>query len=240
MVDERRIESQKGAARGELGAGGDAGGRRICHWCKKEMSPKPRRDKTFCSRKCRQAAFRIRRRYAIDLQYGEPKVMAYADPPFPGKAYLYKNEPEYEGEVDHVELIARLRTYDGWALSTSSKALRDVLPLCPDEARVCSWGKPIGVHPKTRGLHSRWEALIVVEGRKLQPGVPDWLSAQPARYGGNLIGRKPIAFVTWMFRCLGLCHGDTLIDFYPGTGIVSAAWDEINRFGWPIRKTPGE
>ncbi len=59
-------------------------------------------------------------------------VFAYADPPYPGTAAkYYRLEPTYAGEVDHRALVASLlqERYAGWALSTSSKALRDVLPL---------------------------------------------------------------------------------------------------------------
>lgn len=54
--------------------------------------------------------------------------LAYADPPYPGKADRYaENE-----EVDHVALIEKLLTYDGWALSTDERSLRYVLALCPE------------------------------------------------------------------------------------------------------------
>lgn len=156
---------------------------------------------------------------------------AYADPPYPGlAARYYRNEPTYGGEVDHAALIASLEAsgYDGWALSTSARALRDVLPLCPEGARVCAWVKPIGASSRTRGLHNTWEPLIVVRGRKLQPGVRDWLCAQPARWGGSLPGRKPIAFCAWLFDCLGMLPGDTLDDLFPGTGVVGRAWAAVS------------
>ena len=156
--------------------------------------------------------------------------MAYADPPYPGLARkYYQHEATYAGEVDHAALIASLRTsYDGWALSTSAEALRDVLPLCPREARVCSWIKPIGACPLTYGLHNVWEPLIVVPGRALRPGVADTLRAQPARGGGTLPGRKPIAFAAWLFDCLGMLPGDALVDLFPGTGIIGRAWAELS------------
>lgn len=116
---------------------------------------------------------------------------------------------------------------DGWALSTSAAALRDLLPLCPDGARVCAWVKPHGVSGKTFGLHNAWEPLIVVGGRRKRGGVRDWLRAMPARFGGELPGRKPIAFCAWLFDCLGMVPGDTLDDLFPGTGIVSRAWGEL-------------
>jgi hypothetical protein len=71
--------------------------------------------------------------------------VAYADPPYPGQSKRhYGNHPDYAGEVDHAELVSRLVTEypDGWALSTSSTALREVLALCPEGARVAAWVNP--------------------------------------------------------------------------------------------------
>jgi len=154
---------------------------------------------------------------------------AYADPPYPGFARrLYGRE-----EVDHPALISSLvDQYDGWALSTGAYALRDILPLCPAGVRVAAWVKPIGVSSRTRGMHNAWEPVIVAPGRKLRPGRRDWLSAQPARGNGVLIGRKPEAFCVWLFELLGMLPGDKVHDLYPGTGIVGRAWAELSRQGW--------
>ena len=79
----------------------------------------------------------------IVVSIGNMKRLAYADPPYPGCAHLYKDHPDYGGEVDHAELIERIdRDYDGWLLHTSATALPKVLPLCPPEARVMAWVKP--------------------------------------------------------------------------------------------------
>lgn len=156
---------------------------------------------------------------------------AYADPPYPGRASkYYRNEPTFGGEVDHAELIASLQAsgYDGWALSTAGDALRTILPLCPPDAHVCPWVKPIGASPNTLGLQYVWEPLIVVRGRQEKPGKRDWLCAQPARFGGELPGRKPISFIAFLWQCLGARPGDTLDDRFPGTGIVKRAWDHLS------------
>lgn len=103
-----------------------------CAWCRQPAGTTP--GQVYCSRKCRQAAFRLRQRVAQDLSDAEPGRFAYADPPYPGLARkYYKNEPTFAGEVDHRQLIASLEAsnYTGWALSTSAAALRDILPMCP-------------------------------------------------------------------------------------------------------------
>jgi hypothetical protein len=159
---------------------------------------------------------------------GSPLRLAYADPPYPGRARKLYGCPE----VDHHALIAKLSTsYDGWALSTAADALRAILPMCPPHARVCAWVKLKGALPTTRGLHNCWEPLIVVQARRRPPGVRDWLSAHTARFGGSLMGRKPIAFCAWLFECLGAAPGDTFDDLFPGTGIVARAWGEFCRPG---------
>jgi hypothetical protein len=159
-------------------------------------------------------------------------AFAYADPPYPGLARrYYQQEPDYTGEVDHSELIQRLCDGwpDGWALSTSARAVGDVKRLCPPESRVCAWVKPIGVSPATFGIHNTWEPLIVYGGRHRRGGVRDWLSAQPARHGGTLPGRKPLAFALWLFELLGMVRGDRITELYPGTRIISRAWIERSR-----------
>jgi hypothetical protein len=203
---------------------------RRCAWCRSAPAPTHGR---FCSRKCRQTAFRLRRRGLLEATATDPapKAFAYADPPYLGlSSKYYRRESTFAGEVDHVALVSLLqeRHPDGWALSASARSLATLLPMCPPGARVCAWVKPHGASPQTYGLHNCWEPLIVVGGRQLRPGVRDWLSALPARGGGELPGRKPIAFCAWLFRCLGMQPGDTLADLFPGTGVVSRAWAELS------------
>jgi hypothetical protein len=76
--------------------------------------------------------------YAESVAPGHPLRLAYADPPYPGKALLYWDHPDYGGEVDHTELIARLAAHDSWALPTSAEALPVVLAFCPPGVRVAA------------------------------------------------------------------------------------------------------
>lgn len=201
-----------------------------CAWCGATIEPPDVRAR-FCGRRCRQAAWRARRGLELERSNVGRKRVAYADPPYPGLARkYYADRPEYRGEVDHVALVAELQTFDGWALSTSARALRDLLPLCPEGARVCPWVKPHPVPEATAGPHNAWEAVIVVPARLRPPGVPDFLVALPARLGGSdLPGRKPLAFVRWLVQLLGLEPGDEFVDLFPGSGVVGATWREICR-----------
>lgn len=166
--------------------------------------------------------------------------LAYADPPYPGQAArLYGGHPDYAGEVDHADLIARLMEYDGWALSTGAKMLPAVLRLCPTDVRVLAWVKtdapPFNVTPQFT-----WEPVILRGGRKYQPGDPktvrDSLVAPSSgamgagvhRDGpGHLIGRKPPRFCRWIFACLGAHTDDSLDDLFPGSGAVTRAWKQF-------------
>jgi hypothetical protein len=225
-----------------------APGRPACSWCSRRLDRfEALKGARTCSRKCRQATFRLRElavEHGVALAPGVgPRLrMVYADPPYVGRARkYYAGQPTYAGEVDHPALIASLEArracgeIAGWALSTAVDALAGLLPLCPPplkgrpQTRTCAWVKPNGPHPRTLGMHNRWEAVIVVPGRHHRGGYRDWLEAYPARFGGDLPGRKPLAFVAWLFRLLGLEPGDQLEDAFPGTGIVGRAWAELSR-----------
>ena len=202
----------------------------LCRWCGEPVAKVlARRDRLYCSKRCRQTAFRLRRKLERQGADGRPRRLAYADPPYPGKSFLYRDQESYGGEVDHRELLSLLKEHDGWALSTSSRALRDVLPLCPPEVHVCAWVKPIGASSKALGMVVTWEPVIVKPARELTPGKRDHLRAHPARGGGTLIGRKPLAFCAALFGWLGALPGDELEDLFPGTGIVGRAWEEFQR-----------
>lgn len=147
---------------------------------------------------------------------------AYADPPYPGKAFYY---PE-RAEVDHADLIRRLTIDypDGWALSTSAEALPMVLRLCPEAVRVLAWVK------RPRGGVA-WEPVVMSGGRRWHASRG---SARPldaliykGRYNafpGALVGMKPPQFSQWVFENLGARVGDALDDIFPGSGAVSLAW----------------
>lgn len=200
--------------------------RPACEWCTRPLPPDVRRDALTCSKACRQAKQRFRVASAGERD-GSPRHFAYADPPYPGKARRYYRCPE----VDHAELIHRLTTSyrDGWALSTSAQALRDILPLCPAYARVCIW------HRHCRGtrhiaIPNAYEVLIVAHGRprrlELNATATDVLtwSGRQNSHPNALVGMKPAAFCEWMFRLLGARQGDTLDDLFPGSGAVTRAW----------------
>ena len=160
---------------------------------------------------------------------------AYADPPYPGQARRhYAHDPKC-AEVDHEDLISSLvRDYpDGWALSTSTPALKDVLSVAPEGVRVGAWVKPFcsfkpGVNPAYA-----WEPVLYMGGRKRgrsELTVRDWVSCNITLRRG-LAGAKPQGFCFWIFALLGAQPGDDLADLYPGTGAVSHAWDAWQRQG---------
>lgn len=141
---------------------------------------------------------------------------AYADPPYPGCAHRY---PENR-EVGHAELIARLvdEYPDGWALSTSSTALRDVIVLCPPAVRVAAWVKPFAVFKPNVNPAYAWEPVLFMGGRRgdrTRATVRDWHSANITLKKG-LVGAKPESFCLWIMDLLGY----ELHDLFPGTGVM--------------------
>jgi hypothetical protein len=220
---------------------------RRCAWCRGPIPATARRDAVCCSVRCRQARHRFTRTVGrpAGVEGGRPLRLAYADPPYPGKAWLYRGHPDYAGEVDHAALIRRLSAYDGWALSTSAAALPAVLALCPAGVRVAAWHR--GERPTvSRWPLNAWEPVLFCGGRPLDPSRVD---ADPSTrrasthriqtrrvdslvHGispmttlpGRVIGTKPAAFCRWLFELLGAAPGDMFDDLFPGSGAVTRAW----------------
>jgi len=145
---------------------------------------------------------------------------AYADPPYVGYARRY----EEKMEVDHADLIERLGSFDGWALSASSPSLKILLPMCPEDVRVGAWVKPF-CSWNTNPAYA-WEPVIFRGGRKKPkfPVVRDWISVvAPIKKG--MVGTKPEMFCYWMFEILGAQRGDEFVDVFPGSGAVTRAWE---------------
>ena len=211
---------------------------RICAWCEGRIPSRSRTDAIYCGVICRKRAWRFARAVpripsAIDgtrpaaIAAGEPARFAYADPPYPGKAGYY---PERQ-EVDHASLLEQLLAggWDGWALSTSAAALRDVLPMCPASTRVAVWRRQHRPTKSRRPLNA-WEPLLIYGGRYLSMRTPqtvlDHLDYR-GRYDsfpGALVGMKPPEFAVWMFAQLGAQAGDELADLFPGSGAIGRAW----------------
>jgi site-specific DNA-adenine methylase len=157
---------------------------------------------------------------------------AYADPPYYGmSSYFYGEKHEDASVYDTIEghhaLIRRLcEEYpDGWALSMASKNLKDLLPLCPDKARVCAWGKPFASFKPGAQLHSAWEPVILMGGRKQADRlhcVRDWFSEPKAMVKG-FPGAKPDRVIHWILTMLNAEPADEIHDLFPGSGNVSKA-----------------
>jgi hypothetical protein len=158
--------------------------------------------------------------------------IAYADPPYPGCAHLYKDHPEYAGEVDHGALITKLCSeFDGFVLHTSSVALGDLLAMLAVldvDYRVMAWVKPFAAFKANVSVAYAWEPVIVKACRK--PVVSgrvvmrDWI-AEPITLKRGLTGAKPDAVCRWAFEVAGLEPEDELVDLFPGTGAVTQAWE---------------
>ena len=203
----------------------------ICSWCK-SARPNARSAARYCSTRCRQAAHRFNSGAVERERAQSPLRLAYADPPYPGLAYVYRDHPVYAGEVDHYELLSRLQVFDGWALSTSARALPEVCSIAValgSAIRVAAWVRG-GRSGRSRWPVISWEPVVFAGGRRLPATgrVDDSLIriARPRTTDVNrVIGAKPAAFCYWMFDLLGALPGDEFTDLYPGSGGVARAWD---------------
>jgi hypothetical protein len=214
------------------GSPGPGATRPACAWCRRPIPQAARRDAVCCSKRCRQARHRFTRAVGRALAAGgRPLRLAYADPPYPGKAWLYRGHRDYAGEVDHAALIRRLSSYDGWALSTSAATLPAVLALCPPAVRVAAWHR--GERPAASWwpLHG-WEPVIYHGGRPVDPSRMQSRRVDSLVCGvsaattlpGRVTGTKPATFCRWVFTLLGAAPGDSLDDLFPGSGAVTRAW----------------
>jgi hypothetical protein len=164
---------------------------------------------------------------------------AYADPPYPGCAHHYGRTVD----VNHRVLIGTLAEEypDGWALSTHSNALRDLLPQCPADTRVAAWVKPFAAWKKGVIPPYAWEPVLfrTTKRRSLRRDErvtmmkpSDWISDMPPVFvkdDRGLKGVKSLRFCLWILDMLGLEPGDTLDDVFPGSGIMSEALRQYGR-----------
>ena len=210
-----------------------------CGWCGGPLAVDARRDTIYCSKSCRQAAHRFRRGYEPKPAATAPLRLAYADPPYPGTAKRYYAEhPDYAGEVDHGALARQLvGDYpDGWALSTSARALPEVLEHVraagATDAWVASWVRGARPTRSKRPLNA-WEPVIISGGRQETPigagatrrlDTLVYIARARLTDPNRVTGAKPAEFLWWLFDLLGAQPGDELDDIFPGSGGVSRAW----------------
>lgn len=158
--------------------------------------------------------------------------IGYLDPPYIGCAHLYKNQPDYAGEVDHVALIDRAESeFDGWVLHAAATA-ESIAVLAPlvlkTGARWMSWVKGFAAFKANVPVAYAWEPVIVKPCRKPEVGglfvSRDWIEC-PITMRRGLTGAKPERVCHWAFQMVGARPGDELHDLFPGTGAVTRAWE---------------
>jgi hypothetical protein len=154
--------------------------------------------------------------------------IAYADPPYIGQAARH-----YDcAEIDHAALIRRLVVEfpDGWALSASSPSLREILPMCPIDVRIAAWAKSFCAFKRGVRPAYAWEPVIFRGGRNSNAPVPEKggkqitpkdFCVEPITLKKGLVGAKPEKVCRWILDLLNVQCGDTVVDFFPGTGVMS-------------------
>lgn len=172
--------------------------------------------------------------------------IGYADPPYIGCAHLYKDHPDFAGEVDHVELVERLQSeYAGWVLHASAtpESMAILAPLAlKTGARWMTWVKGFAAFKKNVSVAYAWEPVLVKAARK--PVVSkrlvmrDWIEC-PITLRRGLTGAKPEAVCHWAFEMVGSRPDDQMHDLFPGTGAVTEAWRTWKaKFALPIDLVP--
>lgn len=168
-----------------------------------------------------------------------PLRFAYADPPYFGLAekfygHLHPNAADYDRIETHAALVARLNEYDGWAMSMHTPAVRHILPLCPEDARLMAWVKPFASFKPGVGVAYAWEAIIVRGGRprtRQQHTVRDWCACNITLKKG-FQGAKPEGVIRWLLEVWNAEKTDTIDDLFPGSGAVSRALE-----AWKTERT---
>ena len=136
---------------------------------------------------------------------------------------------------------------DGWALSTSEAALKDVLELVPrgtpsrknkgrylngTGVRILAWIKPQAPWMPVNPQYC-WEPVLLYGGRRTpgKPPIRNYLICSPQGYtfrprpAGHVTGAKPPEFSRWIFDLLGAGPDDELVDLFPGSGAVGHEWE---------------
>ena len=162
---------------------------------------------------------------------------AYADPPYLGLAKsfygaIHPDAADYDRIETHAALINRMNSeFDAWALSLHSPSLRVILPLCPDDVRVCAWVKPFASFKPGVNPGYAWEPVIIRGGRNLGREVEtvvDFVQANITMMRG-FPGAKPDKFCNWLFDFVGLRPDDEFADLFPGSGAVTRAYEAWKR-----------
>lgn len=170
--------------------------------------------------------------------------IAYADPPYIGQSKKhYGDHPDYAGEVDHAELLQHLdRDYDGFVLHMSSPSLGHIAHLVEEYGiggRWMGWMKPFAAFKRNVSVAYAWEPVLikavrkpVVSGRMvmrdfIEEADPEFVNdcvRESITMKKGLSGAKPERVCRWAFEMLGAEPSDELVDLFPGTGAVTAAW----------------
>ena len=173
--------------------------------------------------------------------------IGYADPPYIGCAHLYKDHPDFAGEVDHPRLIERLMDeFDGWVLHAAAHNASEAIlgPMAEKYGlRKGIWVKQFAAFKRNVPVAYAWEPVYIKAASK--PVVSkrlvmrDWIMC-PITMKKGLTGAKPEAVCHWAFE-LAACRPEyDLSDLFPGTGAVTEHWRTWRgKFALPVAAEGG-
>lgn len=164
------------------------------------------------------------------------------DPPYPNKAYHYRNHADYGGEVPLIDVFEQTRGLDGWVIATSgeSEGLQAAVVLAHQLGIACEvsiWVK--GDRPQARSsTRAAFEAVLYKSARpwpREGSGVdtlvwPEALVCGKATRTSDprrVIGAKPGPWWDWVFTLMGAAPNDDFTDFYPGSNRGRMCFDAM-------------
>jgi hypothetical protein len=191
----------------------DATGARICSVCHAKLATVRGR---FCSRLCRQAAWRLRTGRGAPI-----KVVRTAE----GKPSLrFALLDVVRSARLPPTLIDDLKGLHGWAIAAAPGAVPKIfglfgrLSVPPPRLFVFSFG-------------TTWQGLIVASPRPPLGGIPDVfrVGSRPGETPPTLRRgqRRPLAFGAWVVGLLGMQRGDHLVSRHGSDGVIERAWLEL-------------
>ena len=147
-----------------------------------------------------------------------------------GRASSHEQAYVFDSPDTHRQLVETLQNdFDGWAIAMSVHSLSTYLSIVETDSRngirVAVWNKPSAITSGSR-IVNNWEPVLLKvpksrRGHGKGLTCHDVLTCNPPRNG--FIGAKPVEWTLWVMQMLGVQDQDSVLDMFPGSGMVTKA-----------------
>ena len=147
-----------------------------------------------------------------------------------GRASSHEQAYVFDSPDTHRQLVQTLQNdFDGWAIAMSVHSLSTYLSIVETDSRngirVAVWNKPSAITSGSR-IVNNWEPVLLKipksrRGHGKGLTCHDVLTCNPPRNG--FIGAKPVEWTLWVMQMLGVQDQDSVLDMFPGSGMVTKA-----------------